>query len=157
MPGGSGKGGGRFRASMAVVEWQILPTILPTESAYMPHQKKRPSLLRALILLEPQAGIEPTYTDFQSAASRLRHCARGAICQARDCPGTLTFVSCRGKPQAPRARGGDVARVPPRKPTRTAAPTKKGDRKSTRLNSSHVKISYAVFCLKKKKRTPQKT
>src|SRR5690554_7786592 len=26
-----------------------------------------------------------------------------------------------------------------------------GDRKSTRLNSSHVRISYAVFCLKKKK------
>src|SRR3989442_4335345 len=29
------------------------------------------------------------------------------------------------------------------------------DRKSTRLNSSHVRISYAVFCLKKKKKTPQ--
>src|SRR3989442_7476273 len=28
-----------------------------------------------------------------------------------------------------------------------------GDRKSTRLNSSHVRISYAVFCLKKKRRT----
>src|SRR5690554_7659777 len=28
------------------------------------------------------------------------------------------------------------------------------DRKSTRLNSSHVRISYAVFCLKKKKSTP---
>src|SRR5699024_12455094 len=28
-----------------------------------------------------------------------------------------------------------------------------GDRKSTRLNSSHVSISYAVFCLKKKKNT----
>src|SRR5579871_6942841 len=27
------------------------------------------------------------------------------------------------------------------------------DRKSTRLNSSHVEISYAVFCLKKKKKT----
>src|SRR6202030_4546022 len=27
----------------------------------------------------------------------------------------------------------------------------KGDRKSTRLNSSHLVISYAVFCLKKKK------
>src|SRR2546430_7560204 len=27
-----------------------------------------------------------------------------------------------------------------------------GDRKSTRLNSSHSQISYAVFCLKKKKR-----
>src|SRR5690554_7647348 len=29
----------------------------------------------------------------------------------------------------------------------------RGDRKSTRLNSSHVRISYAVFCLKKKKKT----
>src|SRR3712207_7541337 len=28
------------------------------------------------------------------------------------------------------------------------------DRKSTRLNSSHANISYAVFCLKKKKSTP---
>src|SRR2546430_11355341 len=28
------------------------------------------------------------------------------------------------------------------------------DRKSTRLNSSHSQISYAVFCLKKKKETP---
>src|SRR5690242_21152540 len=28
---------------------------------------------------------------------------------------------------------------------------KRGDRKSTRLNSSHMSISYAVFCLKKKK------
>src|SRR5436309_7473362 len=30
------------------------------------------------------------------------------------------------------------------------------DRKSTRLNSSHVKISYAVFCLKKKKKKQNK-
>src|SRR5690606_41351171 len=30
--------------------------------------------------------------------------------------------------------------------------TRLRDRKSTRLNSSHVKISYAVFCLKKKKK-----
>src|SRR5690348_17902496 len=29
------------------------------------------------------------------------------------------------------------------------------DRKSTRLNSSHPSISYAVFCLKKKKNTPR--
>src|SRR3712207_7042333 len=29
-----------------------------------------------------------------------------------------------------------------------------GDRKSTRLNSSHANISYAVFCLKKKKKLP---
>src|SRR3712207_7209929 len=32
-----------------------------------------------------------------------------------------------------------------------------GDRKSTRLNSSHANISYAVFCLKKKKKTYNKT
>src|SRR5207249_9223854 len=31
------------------------------------------------------------------------------------------------------------------------------DRKSTRLNSSHVSISYAVFCLKKKKKKKKKT
>src|SRR5690554_3078299 len=31
-----------------------------------------------------------------------------------------------------------------------------GDRKSTRLNSSHVRISYAVFCLKKKKKNKKK-
>src|SRR2546427_7484132 len=31
------------------------------------------------------------------------------------------------------------------------------DRKSTRLNSSHSQISYAVFCLKKKTRTPTRT
>src|SRR5207249_10770496 len=31
------------------------------------------------------------------------------------------------------------------------------DRKSTRLNSSHVSISYAVFCLKKKKTTTKNT
>src|SRR5947209_11304507 len=30
-----------------------------------------------------------------------------------------------------------------------------GDRKSTRLNSSHANISYAVFCLKKKKKRPE--
>src|SRR2546427_6993892 len=30
------------------------------------------------------------------------------------------------------------------------APEREGDRKSTRLNSSHSQISYAVFCLKKK-------
>src|SRR5437773_8539790 len=32
----------------------------------------------------------------------------------------------------------------------------RADRKSTRLNSSHITISYAVFCLKKKKKTKQK-
>src|SRR5690349_22836555 len=37
------------------------------------------------------------------------------------------------------------------------AKMKPGDRKSTRLNSSHVEISYAVFCLKKKKKQTKNT
>src|SRR5439155_20058259 len=37
-------------------------------------------------------------------------------------------------------------------PSRTACTGSRRDRKSTRLNSSHVAISYAVFCLKKKKK-----
>src|SRR5690606_41503181 len=36
-------------------------------------------------------------------------------------------------------------------PARRKPRARSSDRKSTRLNSSHVKISYAVFCLKKKK------
>src|SRR3712207_7050379 len=36
----------------------------------------------------------------------------------------------------------------------TTAARLAGDRKSTRLNSSHANISYAVFCLKKKNKTP---
>src|SRR2546427_6204822 len=35
---------------------------------------------------------------------------------------------------------------------RAAVRAERGDRKSTRLNSSHSQISYAVFCLKKKKK-----
>src|SRR5699024_12841007 len=43
------------------------------------------------------------------------------------------------------------------KPKLTSAkPSHSRDRKSTRLNSSHVSISYAVFCLKKKKKNKQR-
>src|SRR5207302_11438076 len=52
--------------------------------------------------------------------------------------------------------GGGVPAGAGRRGARRAAGTRGGlstsDRKSTRLNSSHVKISYAVFCLKKKKK-----
>src|SRR5690348_17763655 len=42
--------------------------------------------------------------------------------------------------------------------TRGSVTPEDGDRKSTRLNSSHPSISYAVFCLKKKKKTqPERT
>src|SRR5256885_9613361 len=39
----------------------------------------------------------------------------------------------------------------PGRAARLASPASPTDRKSTRLNSSHLVISYAVFCLKKKK------
>src|SRR5690625_63639 len=45
---------------------------------------------------------------------------------------------------------GTVGKEPISKYTRAKLFQEKGDRKSTRLNSSHVAISYAVFCLKKK-------
>src|SRR5690554_7030775 len=41
--------------------------------------------------------------------------------------------------------------LPVKNVSETSVSGKPGDRKSTRLNSSHVRISYAVFCLKKKK------
>src|SRR2546427_6918117 len=57
--------------------------------------------------------------------------------------GSLRGVARRHRErEGGRGAGGDVERG-----ARRAA----GDRKSTRLNSSHSQISYAVFCLKKKK------
>src|SRR3712207_8091995 len=44
-----------------------------------------------------------------------------------------------------------VARMPPAELGDVAGRVADEDRKSTRLNSSHANISYAVFCLKKKK------
>src|SRR3712207_8161761 len=49
----------------------------------------------------------------------------------------------------PGDRPGAPAYAAPDDPTHTVS----GDRKSTRLNSSHANISYAVFCLKKKQST----
>src|SRR6266496_5198806 len=45
-------------------------------------------------------------------------------------------------------------RCSPRAAPRPCCGPPGSDRKSTRLNSSHVEISYAVFCLKKKKKKP---
>src|SRR2546426_1873008 len=51
---------------------------------------------------------------------------------------------------APRERVGNPGPLAVRQPRADGASE---DRKSTRLNSSHLVISYAVFCLKKKKNT----
>src|SRR5256885_10948699 len=67
-------------------------------------------------------------------------------------PYTTLFRSVNGRarvmgcPSIDKSGGGSVARL------RTAGVgTAVRDRKSTRLNSSHLVISYAVFCLQKKK------
>src|ERR1039457_2331383 len=57
-------------------------------------------------------------------------------------PYTTLFRSSRHTPECNHS-------VPP-----PYAPAATADRKSTRLNSSHLVISYAVFCLKKKKTAP---
>src|SRR5256885_13256803 len=46
---------------------------------------------------------------------------------------------------------------PAGRPLRRGKVQRKTDRKSTRLNSSHLVISYAVFCLKKKKKAEKTT
>src|SRR2546430_7011405 len=70
-------------------------------------------------------------------------------------PYTTLFRSRRWRPMG--GIGGsdaappdvDQSRSPARREVRARM---SGDRKSTRLNSSHSQISYAVFCLKKKKK-----
>src|SRR2546426_1969128 len=60
-------------------------------------------------------------------------------------PYTTLFRSRRPSQTRPRAPAAAPSLRRPRARAR--------DRKSTRLNSSHLVISYAVFCLKKKKKT----
>src|SRR5256885_12449834 len=58
----------------------------------------------------------------------------------------ISLVSCTSPPDAARRRAS-----PSTNPIASSASRAPLDRKSTRLNSSHLVISYAVFCLKKKK------
>src|SRR5262245_64154872 len=95
-----------------------------------------------------RSSLFPYTTLFRSRTARLisrggdgrelRRCASGA-------PGPGGGDARGGPPPVGRGRGAHV-----RSPSRPR-PTGGGDRKSTRLNSSHLGISYAVFCLKKKK------
>src|SRR5438034_7834743 len=82
-------------------------------------------------------------------------------------PYTTLFRSHRAREDAHRDRGrnrfrvsrrghrllpGDLSGVLAARGGHLAARCPRRDRKSTRLNSSHTVISYAVFCLKKKKK-----
>src|SRR3712207_7521146 len=87
---------------------------------------------------------------FLSAASSKR-LNRPRRPRAKDSKGTDdgTWPPHLRRPR-PRDRPGTAAAQPPRG-DRASRPGRPRDRKSTRLNSSHANISYAVFCLKKKK------
>src|SRR5699024_12375615 len=93
------------------------------------------SLISSLLPPPPNSTLFPYTTLFRSALAA-PHPHRGARLHACIGRGTLLL---------PDPRRGPVLR--PRRYRSTLG----RDRKSTRLNSSHVSISYAVFCLKKKK------
>src|SRR5438034_6843941 len=91
----------------------------------------------------------PPLRGARRCAQRARSAAlarrRGAVCHRR-----TPVVAAAGAESARGPVGSGAVR---REPLRVTRP---GDRKSTRLNSSHTVISYAVFCLKKKKKKKQK-
>src|SRR2546428_6158138 len=74
-------------------------------------------------------------------------------------PYTTLFRSVRGRPggAAIRRAVADDQLAPGRRPVGQRLAERRADRKSTRLNSSHDQISYAVFCLKKKKKNNRNT
>src|SRR2546427_1716910 len=88
------------------------------------------------------------------------YCCAFRVCtSALDCP-----RHARNPCPAPASRQRTARRarslaVPPDQPLGHAVhrTLDRGDRKSTRLNSSHSQISYAVFCLKKKKKKKKNT
>src|SRR5690606_41827782 len=87
-------------------------------------------------------GSHPDLHSFPTRRSSDLGCPEGAGAILRHKGWRVETVTRRG-------RDGESDR-----PHRARCQGRTGkDRKSTRLNSSHVKISYAVFCLKKKKKT----
>src|SRR5258707_7215160 len=70
-------------------------------------------------------------------------------------PYTTLFRSFRAGQASARFRTDGPDGRPHAPAPRSGAPDPSQDRKSTRLNSSHANISYAVFCLKKKKKINQ--
>src|SRR5690606_41492818 len=97
----------------------------------------------------PSSPLFPYTPLFRSLPHRYEQCAMVArFGRFRDGPTVLLSVVRFGQPEVFRTGCHDT---PPRSLTKeTRGIEQATDRKSTRLNSSHVKISYAVFCLKKK-------
>src|SRR2546430_11747213 len=95
-----------------------------------------------MIRRPPRSTLFPYTTLFRSPGVRAPRDERGHR------GGDAALPGHRLAALSPLASGGECARAAAR---RRAAQVE--DRKSTRLNSSHSQISYAVFCLKKKKLT----
>src|SRR3712207_7121251 len=94
-----------------------------------------------MIRRPPRSTLFPYTTLFRSRGRAGRTaCHVRARASDRDARLRLRLRAAR----ATARRAGRGAREP-------TAPVRERDRKSTRLNSSHANISYAVFCLKKKK------
>src|SRR5207249_9272627 len=101
-----------------------------------------------MLLPPPNATLFPYTTLFRS-------CGRGNHRVGKGPPGGARPGGVRPVALQRRGAGGqrleEVSRhVRPERLHRPVSGLEQGDRKSTRLNSSHVSISYAVFCLKKK-------
>src|SRR5690606_40165381 len=99
--------------------------------------------------LPPRSTLFPYTTLFRSPLGPDRT-SGAAISDTRPHPGGVPGRELSVAPEVEvRAGIGELA-DPDQALDRLVRP-QQADRKSTRLNSSHVKISYAVFCLKKKK------
>src|SRR5690606_41187293 len=81
-----------------------------------------------------------------------------SICPRRQGPGRVRSLRDLSPPdpEHPEPHHRHRNAVHPRHDSRGDGHKLPRDRKSTRLNSSHVQISYAVFCLKKKRRKQSK-
>src|SRR5256885_6185306 len=100
-----------------------------------------------MIRRPPRSTLFPYTTLFRSDRGRLGELARvDPAHRARVTRVRAQLLRVPARVELPRGR---AARRGPRAPR----PRRFRDRKSTRLNSSHLVISYAVFCLKKKKIT----
>src|SRR5690606_40642834 len=90
--------------------------------------------------------------DTWSFASIQRSCALHVFffLMLRPPPRSTLFPTRRSSDLRGRDTGRGCGRASSRRGAQVHSAGHERDRKSTRLNSSHVKISYAVFCLKKK-------
>src|SRR5690606_40492721 len=94
----------------------------------------------------------PSFPTRRSSDLSTRDSARGVMGLVESAPGRRSRRPVPGRDQGVIVTWKIVVVPPPAATVPLLVVTV--DRKSTRLNSSHVKISYAVFCLKKK-RHPQ--